>query len=152
MTRLKSTPTSVARDIDCSRNAALRAALELRLAVFSENAAPCRSVEGDPDEEDEMHTWADEMAHLELDPGRPLRALAAEHECGSRTERARPHRSPGHGEGTRLATSPRAIGLGRFCECDACSQDGEHDAECAVHDEPRGPCSCAVYRRRTRSR
>jgi len=37
---------------------------------------------------------------------------------------------------------PEAILDGALCSCTACQRDGQHEPDCPVHDEPRGPCSC----------
>lgn len=30
----------------------------------------------------------------------------------------------------------------RVCECDRCTQDGQHEPMCDVHWEPPRPCNC----------
>jgi hypothetical protein len=32
--------------------------------------------------------------------------------------------------------------LDRFCHCDACERDGQHEPTCSVHEEPPGKCDC----------
>jgi len=34
------------------------------------------------------------------------------------------------------------IKAGKLCSCRACLKDGQHEPDCAVHDEPIGKCSC----------
>jgi hypothetical protein len=41
-----------------------------------------------------------------------------------------------------LTVSDREILNGVVCECEACHRDGQHEPDCAVHDEPRAECSC----------
>jgi hypothetical protein len=41
-----------------------------------------------------------------------------------------------------LTVSDRDILNGVLCDCVACHRDGQHEPECAVHDEPRSECSC----------
>jgi hypothetical protein len=41
-----------------------------------------------------------------------------------------------------LTVSDRDILNGVWCDCTACHRDGQHEPECAVHDEPRSECSC----------
>jgi hypothetical protein len=31
---------------------------------------------------------------------------------------------------------------GKLCTCPACTKDGQHEPDCAVHDEPIGKCTC----------
>lgn len=42
-----------------------------------------------------------------------------------------------------LTVSPERILQGELCSCDACMRDGQHEPDCEVHDEPRGPCTCS---------
>jgi len=41
-----------------------------------------------------------------------------------------------------LTVSADAIREGKLCSCTACVRDGQHEPDCAVHDEPRGECTC----------
>jgi hypothetical protein len=41
-----------------------------------------------------------------------------------------------------LTVSPEKILDGQLCACPACKRDGQHEPDCAVHDEPIGGCSC----------
>jgi hypothetical protein len=34
------------------------------------------------------------------------------------------------------------IRQGKLCTCPACTTDGPHEPDCAVHDEPIGKCTC----------
>jgi len=42
----------------------------------------------------------------------------------------------------RLTESPEDILAGKPCSCSACLRDGQHEPDCAVHDEPPGECGC----------
>lgn len=42
----------------------------------------------------------------------------------------------------RLTESPEDILAGKPCHCSACVRDGQHEPDCAVHDEPPGECGC----------
>jgi hypothetical protein len=41
-----------------------------------------------------------------------------------------------------LTVSPAAILDGQLCSCAACQRDGQHEPDCAVHDEPIRGCTC----------
>jgi len=41
-----------------------------------------------------------------------------------------------------LTATPEQIARGELCGCEACVRDGQHEPDCPVHDEPRGPCGC----------
>jgi hypothetical protein len=41
-----------------------------------------------------------------------------------------------------LTVSPEDIKAGKLCSCVACKRDGQHEPDCAVHDEPVRDCSC----------
>lgn len=47
-----------------------------------------------------------------------------------------------------LTVSPEEIKDGKLCDCEACVKDGQHEPDCCVHDEPKGPCSCGVEEQR----
>jgi hypothetical protein len=42
----------------------------------------------------------------------------------------------------RLTVTPEQIKAGKFCSCEACVRDGQHEPDCPVHDEPPGACAC----------
>lgn len=41
-----------------------------------------------------------------------------------------------------LTVSPEEYRDGKLCSCEACVRDGQHEPDCAVHDEPIGECTC----------
>lgn len=69
-------------------------------------------------------------APLRNTPGRQM--PPSEHPVPKRPAPERPH----------LTVTPEEIAAGKLCRCEACLRDGPHEPACAVHDEPKGRCSC----------
>lgn len=42
-----------------------------------------------------------------------------------------------------LTVSAEQLLDGALCSCEACVREGPHEPDCAVHDEPRGSCTCS---------
>lgn len=42
----------------------------------------------------------------------------------------------------RLTVTPDDIREGKLCHCESCVREGQHEPDCAVHDEPPAECSC----------
>lgn len=47
-----------------------------------------------------------------------------------------------------LTVTAEEFRAGKLCSCTACVRDGQHELDCAVHDEPRGDCTCGVAEQR----
>lgn len=47
----------------------------------------------------------------------------------------------------RLASTPEELREGKVCNCAACERDGQHEPECAAHEEPPAECDCGLLQK-----
>lgn len=55
---------------------------------------------------------------------------------------ARSRQQEGVRKRAHFTVSEEQLLAGELCSCEACVRDGSHEPDCAVHDEPKGSCTC----------